>query len=173
MLYIFDLDGTLVKTYDTELLKNTVSTLEHLSSKGDKIAIATNQAGLAWRIATQDEKYPDVASLASRFCRIAQNLPVVQSIPWFVSLFDERVTLSDTQYENLVLEMRSASGELNLQVQATVGWRKPEPGMLLAAAEYYQIHPDASIFIGDYPSDADAAAAAGMNFRWADTFFNR
>ena len=173
MLYIFDLDGTLVKTYGTALLPNAASTLERLSSTGENIAVATNQAGLAWRIATRDDKFPDVTRLASRFLHIAQHLPVLQSVPWFVSLFDERITLRTSQYDNLVHELTSACGELNLHAQATAEWRKPQPGMLLAAASTYQVLAGESIFVGDYTSDADAAAAAGMDFQWADDFFKR
>lgn len=40
--------------------------------------------------------------------------------------------------------------------------RKPQPGMLLAAAEVFAIDLAASIMLGDKPSDEAAAAAAGV-----------
>ena len=43
--------------------------------------------------------------------------------------------------------------------------RKPQPGMLLAAAERFGLGMDASWMIGDKPSDLEAAAAAGVGGR--------
>ncbi len=42
--------------------------------------------------------------------------------------------------------------------------RKPRPGMLLAAAREHAIDLAASVFIGDTPTDAQAAQAAGVPF---------
>ena len=43
--------------------------------------------------------------------------------------------------------------------------RKPAPGMILQAQEKYNIDLEASIFIGDKPSDMQAAEAAGVRNR--------
>ncbi|WDE07490.1 D-glycero-beta-D-manno-heptose 1,7-bisphosphate 7-phosphatase [Thalassomonas viridans] len=43
--------------------------------------------------------------------------------------------------------------------------RKPAPGMILQAQEKYNLDLGASIFIGDKPSDMQAAEAAGINNR--------
>jgi D-glycero-D-manno-heptose 1,7-bisphosphate phosphatase len=45
------------------------------------------------------------------------------------------------------------------------GCRKPEPGLILKAAEKYDIDLKQSVFIGDKGSDMQAAAAAGINNR--------
>ena len=42
--------------------------------------------------------------------------------------------------------------------------RKPQPGMLLQAAREHDIELAASVFIGDTPTDAQAAQAAGVGF---------
>lgn len=42
-------------------------------------------------------------------------------------------------------------------------WRKPGPGMLLAAARDMALNPTASIMIGDKQSDLDAARSAGVD----------
>ena len=42
--------------------------------------------------------------------------------------------------------------------------RKPKPGMLLQAAQEHAIDLSASVFIGDTPTDAQAALAAGVPF---------
>ena len=45
------------------------------------------------------------------------------------------------------------------------GCRKPKPGMLLAAAERFELNMQASWMIGDKPSDMAAATAAGVAHR--------
>jgi histidinol-phosphate phosphatase family protein len=42
--------------------------------------------------------------------------------------------------------------------------RKPRPGMLLQAAQEHEIDLAQSVFIGDTPTDAQAAQAAGVDF---------
>lgn len=44
--------------------------------------------------------------------------------------------------------------------------RKPQPGMLLAAAARFALDVDACWMIGDKPSDLEAAAAAGVGHRY-------
>jgi len=47
--------------------------------------------------------------------------------------------------------------------------RKPEPGMLLAAAEEFGINLADTFFIGDAPRDMEAAARAGVRSIFIDT----
>lgn len=172
MLYIFDLDGTLVKTYGREPLPNVHAQLEQIARDGHSIAVATNQAGLAWRIWTHDTKFPDVPSMANRFENIALDLPTLQHAPWFVSLFDSRIALTPLQYQNLSFELENACRTLKVQARAIPEWRKPQPGMLVAAGQYFNHRPDEAVFIGDHKTDAEAAASANMQFQWAADFFN-
>lgn len=51
-------------------------------------------------------------------------------------------------------------------VSGPCGCRKPEPGMILAAAEKYDIDLPASIMVGDKDSDMRAAEAAGIGTRY-------
>ena len=170
MLYIFDLDGTLVEKFGTQPLPNVRAHLEKLVINGHKLAIASNQAGLAWRIMTKATKFPDVESMARRFEQIAHDLPPLKHVPWFVSVFDSRVKINTRQYANLTNGLSGACPTLNLRVASDPQWRKPEPGMLLSAGQYYTLDPDEIIFIGDYKTDAEAAVAAGVAFYWAEEF---
>jgi HAD superfamily hydrolase (TIGR01662 family) len=172
MLYIFDLDGTLVEKYGIKPLPNVQYHLEQLASNDHHLAIATNQAGLAWRILTMSTKFPDVLGLAQRFEQIAQDLPQLQNVPWFISVFDSRVKIHPNQYQEICSELADASPNLLLIVQAVPEWRKPNSGMLLAGAKYYKIHLEDVIFVGDYKTDMEAAEAAGVKFFWAETFFS-
>ena len=45
-------------------------------------------------------------------------------------------------------------------------WRKPAPGMLLAAAKEHRLDLSRSLLVGDKESDMQAAAAAGITRRF-------
>ena len=49
--------------------------------------------------------------------------------------------------------------------------RKPNPGMILEAAEKHNLDLKKSLMVGDLPSDKEAAEAAGVPFAWAKDFF--
>lgn len=55
----------------------------------------------------------------------------------------------------------AGSGEYKIDCDC----RKPNPGMLQAAAERFELDMQASWMIGDKPSDMEAAAAAGVGHR--------
>lgn len=45
-------------------------------------------------------------------------------------------------------------------------WRKPNPGMILEAAQKLRLDPARSIMLGDSPRDLEAARAAGIGRLW-------
>lgn len=53
----------------------------------------------------------------------------------------------------------------------TPEWRKPAPGMLLAAVKHWGYSIGNSLMIGDSPEDKEAAKAAGIIFAQVDRFF--
>ena len=173
MLYIFDLDSTLVKLYDVEPLPGVHAGLDLLRREGHALAIATNQAGPAWRMATGESKFPQAASLGRRFQEIAELIPRLVEVPWFASLYDERLSLDQHSYDTLVGDFKSAGGRLELHVSADPTWRKPRPGMLLAACRRYGLPVAQAVFVGDADTDAEAARAAGTAFLFEDEFFDR
>lgn len=170
-LYIFDLDGTLVEKWGVALLPGVPEKLIALVRANRTLAVATNQAGIAWGAMTQAEKYPTPATLGPRFDEIALRLPSLERAPWFVSIYDKRVRLSEKRYGILVKALKHASQTLDLRVSAEPSWRKPLPGMLLAAAACYGTTPDSAVFIGDMDSDREAAEAAGMDYANVADFF--
>lgn len=171
MLYIFDLDSTLVVRFRTEPLENVVEHVADLRAAGHQIAVATNQAGMAWRVSTQSAKFPDPARLAKRFEIVGRRIPTLISVPWFIAIHDSRVKVSDTEYRQLADELSRKAIHLNLQISAEPDWRKPGPGMLHAAMSWYGLQATQTCFIGDMESDAEAAQAAGVQFAYAETFF--
>ncbi|MDF1512506.1 MAG: HAD-IIIA family hydrolase [Anaerolineae bacterium] len=173
MLYVFDVDGTLVEKFGTAPPHFVADKLAFLQSQDNRAAVATNQAGLAWRLMTQNAKFPDVTSLAQRFELIARQLPYLASIPWFISVYDSRVRLRSDQYAALAQNLIASFTTLDVYVSADPQWRKPQPGMLLAAAAFYSVTPNNVVYVGDFDTDAEAASQAGTNFSWAEDFFKQ
>lgn len=171
MLYIFDLDGTLTETYSTEVLPGVGEKITRLKEEGHDLAVATNQAGLSWRVWTRQEKFPDVERMRKRLVTVAESLPPLAQAPWYVSVHDTRVRLSLEEFESVAGEMTEAEHGLDLHASAEPGWRKPQPGMLLAACEALGVSPEEAFYVGDMETDAEAAAAAGVSFLWATEFF--
>jgi D-glycero-D-manno-heptose 1,7-bisphosphate phosphatase len=54
---------------------------------------------------------------------------------------------------------------------AGCGCHKPAPGLLHAVMEHYRVPPVRTLFVGDAPTDQEAALRAGVSFRWAWDFF--
>lgn len=171
-LYIFDLDGTLVETWDVTPLPGVLARLTALAQHGQALAVATNQGGVAWRALTQNPKYPSADDLGTRFNEIAQRLPPLRNARWFAAIYDARVRLPHNRYTELVAAMSRATPVLDLRVSAAPDWRKPRPGMLLAACQSYTVMQNVTIFVGDMDSDFEAAKAAGMDSVTAEVFFN-
>ena len=171
MLFIFDLDGTLVETYGESVLPGVAAKLTALAARGDSFAVATNQAGPAWRLTTGEAKYPDPAALGARLARISQKLCPLVSAPWYVAIGDGRLELSSKDYQTIECAMRQAAEPLNLHVAADFVWRKPEPGMLRAACAHYGISERQVLFVGDSDADAGAAERAEVCFALAGRFF--
>jgi D-glycero-D-manno-heptose 1,7-bisphosphate phosphatase len=57
------------------------------------------------------------------------------------------------------------------RLEVSCGCRKPEPGMLRAIMDYYQVPPSETAFVGNDEPDREAAARAGTDFIWAADFF--
>jgi histidinol phosphatase-like enzyme len=172
MLYIFDLDGTLVEKYGVRILPGVENCLQKLAHQGNALAIATNQAGLSWRLLTNSPRFPSILSMAHRIFEITEKLIPLKFAPWFISVFDKRVKLGTTKYESLAMDLVNACPTHRLFVKPDPKWRKPQAGMLLSAVDYYRIDPDQALFVGDYKTDAEAAIAAGIKFSWAVDFFS-
>ena len=53
---------------------------------------------------------------------------------------------------------------VSLHVTARPDWRKPQAGMLLAAAAHFDASPAALTYVGDMDGDRLAAGAAGCHY---------
>jgi D-glycero-D-manno-heptose 1,7-bisphosphate phosphatase len=157
MLFIFDKDGTLVAKCgdrpantpaEQVVLPGVIDRLAGLRAAGHKLALATNQGGVAWGFISLSTAY----RLAHDAAQKVGGLDVVAVCPYYPGAKGPRAR---ERYA------RSSSR------------RKPRPGMLLDLMQRLGYDPDETVFIGDSETDLQAAEAAGVEFEWADTFFFR
>lgn len=160
MLIIFDKDGTLVGVPDPAgnrpanspeeqvLLPGRLEKIQRLREQGARIAIASNQGGVAWGFISYDQ----AAALMEDCARKIGGADAIRFCP-----HDAR-----------------AVGKPNSRAEYAVpcGCRKPAPGMILSIMQELGASPANTIFVGDRPEDAEAAKAAGVRFEWAEIFFS-
>jgi beta-phosphoglucomutase-like phosphatase (HAD superfamily) len=171
---LFDLDGTLVKSFTTTPLPGAAERIASLREQGMPIAVCTNQAGPLWRAATGQEKYPSVGKMAGNIKTIIEALGL-DGVPWFVSVGDavgDAAKLLGESYDHIAsgiaLELDDVLFDVDSHVNEHREWRKPNPGMLLFAAKYLDVDPGDCLYVGDMESDRQAAAAAGMQFEMVE-----
>jgi len=154
-LYIFDKDQTLVSglrdrpanTPEEQIpLPGVAEKLSKLRAEGCRLAIASNQGGVAWGYLTVEQAQALMDDLDAK-------LGPFDAMEW--SPFDPRA-----RFKN-----RSSPYACDDTT------RKPQPGMLLAIMEKLNIGPAETVMVGDRESDLQAAEAAGCSFAWAQDFF--
>lgn len=99
--------------------------------------VVTNQSGIARGLFTQNDYYKLTEWMCSRFNENGAQLEAVYHCPY---------------HPEAKIECWRADHE----------WRKPRPGMLLAAARDLSIDLPASMMVGDNLSDVEAGRAAGV-----------
>ena len=166
----FDWDGTLVESWTSTPLPGVRERL-HALPPGTRTFIATNQAGPVFRATLEDAKYPAAAEVAAR---IAAGLAALDWRPDML-LVCVAPPAAHEQHKDWVRAASAVVVELHVPILETIvrigldsAWRKPQPGMLIAAAEYYGClaanRPRFLTYVGDMDSDEAAAHAAGARF---------
>lgn len=177
MLYLFDLDDTLISGYMRaadrnyniwEPLPGRLAKLTQLAELGHAIGVVTNQGGVAWgHISESDVRYKlhQVAkAFGFRGAAIydggvehrtgVYTLPSggQDYLPIWVCYDDKRGSDKRYRFE---------------------GRRKPSGAMIReAAAECgYSLHLPEVLYVGDREEDEAAAKSAGALFQWAHIFF--
>ena len=141
----FDRDGVL--NVDTHYLhraadliwvdgaKEAVATLTRL---GYAIFIVTNQSGVARGYYTEDDVHFLHDYMKAEFAKAGGTITAVYYCPYL-------------------------EGAALPQYDKKSDWRKPAPGMVLQAAQDYDVDLSQSFMIGDNPKDVACAHAAGMD----------
>lgn len=154
-LVCFDIDGTIVTTKsgatfrktadDWQYLPGRMEKVQQLRRAGVKIGIASNQAGVAfpWSSFTEEQIQFEIEKVAHDIG--ANYVGVSYSTPNPKAL---------PQYLN-----------------GNDARRKPGPGMIIEAMQWYSVPPANTLMVGDREEDEKAAIAAGVSFQHADVFF--
>ncbi len=156
MVFLFDLDGTLISSYmDTpnkdytqwHLLPWRKQVIEKLVKQGHVIGIVTNQAGVGLGYITEQQ-------VQERMTRVLHELHIPEA-PW-EACFAHKAARS-AKYNN----------------PKELARRKPSGVMI---RELLRRYPDqasqGAIYVGDSPTDEQAARDAGVRFEYADSFFH-
>jgi phosphoglycolate phosphatase-like HAD superfamily hydrolase len=168
MIYGFDFDGTLVKSWTATPLDGARERLAALPPKAPTF-VATNQGGPAYRTVLGQAKSPTVADVVARLrdafralhwrpdqllvccCAGRTTVPYWRAEAAAAAEFDEQLKL--------------ALPGVRCQTFIDASYRKPKPGMLHAARGVgLNYNSTAMIYIGDMESDQAAASAAHAQF---------
>lgn len=163
MLYLFDMDGTLITNYMEnpgreygvwEVLPRRKAKLDELRMRGDAICIVTNQRGVAFGYVAEadaDAKIDDVARRLGFYSPRSSGDPPPRTV--FACYYHEQ---GQGEWADPVLAAQA----------------KPSPAMLIEAM---RAHPEQAargvLMVGDRDEDYEAARAAGVPFQWAHIFF--
>ncbi len=150
-LVIFDVDGTLVTTRsgatfrqsagDWQWLPGRLERCQELAAQGVKLALASNQGGVAFGHLDPDAIQEELSAVGSAIGACS-------------------VVMCFTHPNAPLAEYRQESP-----------LRKPGPGMLLRIMETEQIAPADALMVGDRSEDEQAARNADIDFLWAQQFF--
>lgn len=164
-LIIFDKDSTLAcsksgakfinRPDDQILIPGTAEMLDRLKADGSTIVVASNQGGVAMGHKTMSNAIDEAIYLQS-----------------LIPVFDYVLLAHSYETEGFgeCIKINFTDGGLQWKVvtNSQQRFRKPNPGMirfakLLVAGAGNEIE---TVMIGDRPEDEQAAAAAGIPFRW-------
>ena len=141
---ILDRDGTLIDELgylgDPEgvrLFPGAARAVRRLNRAGVPVALVTNQSGVARGLFTE----ADLAAVHARLVRLLA---------------------AEGAHLDLILHAPSHPDHPDPRLDVRAHWRKPEPGMVFAAAERLGLDLSRSVSIGDAARDLEAAARAGV-----------
>jgi D-glycero-D-manno-heptose 1,7-bisphosphate phosphatase len=170
-LLIFDKDGTLIapispgvfvrNPQDQRLFPGVAEKIERYRVQGWGMAIASNQGGCD-SIDPQTGKPFKTLDAAIEEMRFAMKLTGIEK-----AVFCPRMD-GDCMYQVKANDVYHR-GMSSYECAGFVGFRKPDPGMLLwlmAAWKYEHV-----LFVGDRSEDEGAAVGAAVEFQWAKDFF--
>lgn len=168
MIYGFDFDGTLVASWTATPLNGAKERLAALP-RGARTFVATNQGGPAFRAVLGNPKYPTVADVVTRlrdgFRALGWRPDALliccagrDGAAWWRA---EAAAVAEFD-----AQLKSALPGVRCQTFVNAYYRKPQPGMLLAARGVgLEYSSDAMIYIGDMASDEAAAQAASSAYQ--------
>lgn len=200
-LIIFDVDGCLTPGMDgIRFPDHVVRKLHTLRPK--RFALAHNAGGVGLRYAveraggfgdTEEEKQASLLQAQSTYPTYEQVLLRLSTIAGQVSIITMRTCYIyacfayqskkgnwlPTPYDPKELaawaynDKEPQSMFHDRDPMWSKAWRKPAPGMLIAAMDETRTSPERTLFVGDTDTDKQAAEAAGCGFMRAKDFFGK
>lgn len=181
MLFLFDVDGTLIRSflregggadsYDLiEVLPGRVEKLEELRQQGHSWAIVTNQAGIAFGYQTSEQVNRKLYGVLEALGK--PPYPNEAGVEAFIvrkSAGDDFPHLPPDGYVSLVHPKGKLAEYL---CDPEDDWRKPGGGMIRQAMKDYGVQATDVVYVGDMESDRLAAQAAGVAYVDAEEFFS-
>lgn len=161
MLYLFDLDGTLISSYmdapgrkydNWHVLPGRVERLAELRARGDTIAIVTNQGAVAFGYVDEQHAWFKIHE-AARQCGLYPD-----ETRTYACFHDVRG--KPPYNDRHQAARRKPSGQMIREAMADHGLSADNP------QERLQV-----LFVGDRGEDQEAARRAGVRFQWTRDFF--
>jgi D-glycero-D-manno-heptose 1,7-bisphosphate phosphatase len=161
VLYLFDLDGTLISSYmdapgrnydDWHVLPGRVERLAELRARGNKIAIVTNQGSVAFG-------YVDEQHAWSKIYQAVLQCGLYPDETRTYACFHD-VRGKPPYNDRHQAARRKPSGQMIREAMADHGLAANDPQDRLQV-----------LFVGDREEDQGAAQRAGVSFQWAHIFF--
>ncbi len=168
-LLIFDVDGTLVTDYNSDqLLPEATGFFSKLPKRGPALALATNQGGVGLRYWMEQnqfgnpEELPTQIQARSRILRIAGQIADLYQYPQV--------------YIAWAYQSKSSGIWGPISDDKDPEWsqefRKPNPGMIIAAMNHNQVSPSRTLMIGDRDEDWQAGRAGGCDVAVTNEFWS-
>jgi HAD superfamily hydrolase (TIGR01662 family) len=176
MLYLFDLDGTIIRSFlregaprtpaeyaKVELLPRRLDRLRGLEV-AHTIAFVTNQGGVAFGYQTVQEVISKVVTINNTALGDGH-----------VRLMGRLLTCSSPERERIapaLFYIAYTHPKATIERYKTDDdWRKPGAGMIRRAIDDYRSTTPDTLFVGDMDSDRECAANAGVSYEDAEDFF--
>jgi D-glycero-D-manno-heptose 1,7-bisphosphate phosphatase len=156
MLYLFDLDGTLITSYmdcperdftQWTPLPGRVERLAQLRDAGHQVGVVTNQAGVAFGHVSETD-------VSTKLVAVLSQLDLPLSTPVRVCYAHPTATIAHYR-DPAQVARRKPSGTMIREVMALFGEQAAQ----------------GVVYVGDRPEDEAAARDAGVTFAWARDFF--
>ena len=167
-LLIFDVDGTLADRDSGELLPGVAEFFQMTPEWDERYAIASNQGGVGLRHWMETKGFGEPAAFPTEEAARAHVNGVAQKIG---RPFDVHICFA---YQSQSTGSWSPTPDgMNDVPEWTASYRKPNPGMLLAAMKAAGVTAEEALMIGNGEEDELAAKRADVTFVHADVFFER
>lgn len=163
---IFDLDDTIVERNSSQLLPG-IKEWWQTNQEFRVLGIITNQGGIGLRFWMEQnhfgtpDKYPTQESFKLRMSEVFCNLG--NEVPCYAAF----------RYKSKKGIWSPVPLGREHDPAWSMGWRKPSPGMLIAAMQHAGVLPEETLYVGDQREDELTAAAAGCLYESAASFFKR